>query len=107
MRILIVLLVLVLAPPARVPASAPEPTPYASWLASGRDFLSLDPAHGTAGEGVGDLAAATRVVVVVPGVGTKLRDFDRGLGGVTRRAPAMQARTVYSALRQTDPRSHV
>src|SRR4051794_30161319 len=78
--------------------------PYAAWAAGGRHFLSFDPAgDGTAVEAVGDLATATRIVVLVPGVDTTLRDFDRGLGGVTRRAPAVQARAIYSQLRYADP----
>ncbi len=48
-------------------------------------------------EVIGDLAAARHVAVVVPGVNTRLADFDRGLGGVARRAPAIQARALYTA----------
>lgn len=48
-------------------------------------------ADGRALEIVGDLSAARTVVVLVPGVGTTAADFDQGLGGVQRRAPAWQA----------------
>jgi pimeloyl-ACP methyl ester carboxylesterase len=78
--------------------------PYASWAASGRRFLAFDPrGDGIAVEAVGDLGNADRIVVLVPGVDTTLADFDRGLGGVARRAPAVQARSLYDALRVTDP----
>ncbi|MFB9239142.1 alpha/beta hydrolase [Plantactinospora siamensis] len=82
--------------------------PYAEWAGTGRRFLAFDPAgDGLAVEAVGDLDHADRIVVLVPGVATTLRDFDRGLGGVPGRAPARQARTVYAALRATDPAARV
>jgi len=81
---------------------------YAVWAASGRHFLAFDPAgDGTAAEVVGDLSTADRIAVLVPGVDTTLRDFDRGLGGVTRRAPAVQARALYRSLRAADPSARV
>jgi len=81
---------------------------YATWAASGRHFLAFDPAgDGTAAEVVGDLATADRIAVLVPGVDTTLRDFDRGLGGVARRAPAVQARALYGSLRATDRSARV
>jgi hypothetical protein len=77
--------------------------PYAGWAESGRRFLSFDASgDGTAAEVVGDLATADRIAVLVPGVDTRLRDFDRGLGGVSRRAPGVQARALYWKLRTTD-----
>ncbi|HEX2774525.1 MAG TPA: alpha/beta hydrolase [Micromonosporaceae bacterium] len=82
--------------------------PYASWAASGRRFLAFDPrGDGTAVEAVGDLATAGRIVVLVPGVDSTLRDFDRGLGGIARRAPAVQARSLCGALRVADPAARV
>jgi hypothetical protein len=81
---------------------------YASWAASGRHFLAFDPAgDGTAAEVIGDLPTADRIAVLVPGVDTTLRDFDRGLGGVTRRAPAAQARALYRSLHAADPSARV
>jgi hypothetical protein len=78
--------------------------PYASWARSGRQFLRFDPrGDGRAVEVLGDLATAERIAVLVPGVDTRLRDFDRGLGGVARRAPAVQARAVAAALHATGP----
>jgi pimeloyl-ACP methyl ester carboxylesterase len=78
--------------------------PYSSWAAQGRQFLAFDAnGDGIAVEVIGDLTTATRVVVLVPGVGSRLDDFDRGLGGVVRRAPARQARILYAAVRATDP----
>jgi Alpha/beta hydrolase len=82
--------------------------PYAGWAAAGRRFLAFDPAgDGTAAEVVGDLGTAERIAVLVPGVDTTLRDFDRGLGGVPRRAPAVQARALYRALHDDDPAARV
>jgi pimeloyl-ACP methyl ester carboxylesterase len=73
--------------------------PYAAWAAQGRHFLEFDPAgDGRAVEVLGDLSTATRVAVLVPGVDTVLADFDRGLGGVPRRAPGVQARALYQQL---------
>ncbi|TDC25667.1 hypothetical protein E1211_30785 [Micromonospora sp. 15K316] len=82
--------------------------PYADWAARGRRFLLFDPrGDGRAVEVLGDLGTADRVAVLVPGVGSTLRDFDRGLGGVARRAPAGQARALYAALRAADPGARV
>ncbi|GAA3344901.1 hypothetical protein GCM10020358_49960 [Amorphoplanes nipponensis] len=108
----------ILALPPRAPqpdAAAPAPVamadagePYASWARSGRRFLAFDPrGDGRAAEVLGDLATADRIAVLVPGVDTRLRDFDRGLGGVARRAPAVQARALYAALRTADPGARI
>lgn len=51
-------------------------------------------ADGLAVEVAGDPATAATVVVLVPGVDTTAANFDRGLGGVQRRAPAWQARQL-------------
>ncbi|GID31900.1 alpha/beta hydrolase [Paractinoplanes brasiliensis] len=78
--------------------------PYAGWAAQGRQFLQFDPAgDGRAVEVLGDLANATRLAILVPGVDTTLADFDRGLGGVPRRAPGAQARNLYAALSMRAP----
>ncbi|WP_027345596.1 alpha/beta hydrolase [Hamadaea tsunoensis] len=75
---------------------------------AGRTFLEYDPrGDGRAVEVVGDLATADRIAVIVPGVNTTLADFDRGLGGVARRAPAYQARGLLAALRAADPGARV
>lgn len=90
---------------ARMRASGP---PYDRWAADGRRFLVFDPrGDGRAVEVLGDLATADRIAVLVPGVGSTLRDFDRGLGGVARRAPARQARELYRAVRAADPAARV
>jgi pimeloyl-ACP methyl ester carboxylesterase len=82
--------------------------PYAGWAVAGRRFLVFDPrGDGAAVEAVGDPADADRIVILVPGVDSTLRDFDRGLGGVARRAPSVQAHTVYDALRAADPAARV
>ncbi|MFC6021001.1 alpha/beta hydrolase [Plantactinospora solaniradicis] len=83
-------------------------TPYADWVAAGRSFLAFDPrGDGLAVEVLGDLGTADRIAVLVPGVDTTLRDFDRGLGGVTRRAPSVQARTLYDEIRAAEPDARV
>jgi hypothetical protein len=95
-------------PSAAAPAMAAAGVPYAGWVAAGRQFLAFDPAgDGRAIEVIGDLARADRVVVLVPGVGARLADFDRGLGGVARRAPAQQARAIFGKLRALDPGARV
>ncbi|GAA2371880.1 hypothetical protein GCM10010432_30880 [Catellatospora methionotrophica] len=82
--------------------------PFAGWAAHGRRFLLFDPAgDGYAVEVLGDLSTADRVAVLVPGVGTVLADFDRGLGGVARRAPGVQARQLYAELRRQAPQARV
>jgi pimeloyl-ACP methyl ester carboxylesterase len=73
--------------------------PYATWAGDGRHFLFFDPAgDGRAAEVFGDLTTAERIAVLVPGVGTTLANFERGLGGVARRAPGVQGRTLYQQL---------
>ncbi|MEU8220689.1 alpha/beta hydrolase [Micromonospora taraxaci] len=82
--------------------------PYADWAAGGRRFLTFDTrGDGRAVEVFGDLAAADRIAVLVPGVGSTLADFDRGLGGVARRAPAVQAGQLYRELLATEPAARV
>src|SRR3954451_18585974 len=73
--------------------------PYATWAAEGRHFLFFDPAgDGQTAEVFGDLNRASRIAILVPGVDSTLVDFDRGLGGVARRAPGVQGRTLYEQL---------
>ncbi|WBB67474.1 alpha/beta hydrolase [Micromonospora sp. WMMD812] len=94
--------------PATAAAMRAAGPPYADWAADGRRFLLFDPhGDGRAVEVRGDLATADRIVVLVPGVGSTLRDFDRGLGGVARRAPAVQAGELYRALRAAAPHARV
>jgi hypothetical protein len=82
--------------------------PYASWAAGGRRFLVFDArGDGIAAEVVGDLDTARHIAVLVPGVDTRLPDFDRGLGGVARRAPSVQARALYRAMRAARPDARV
>jgi hypothetical protein len=62
---------------------------------AGRKLLLFDRAGtGRAVEVLGDPSTARRIAVLVPGVDTRLADFDRGLGGVRRRAPGWQARQL-------------
>jgi pimeloyl-ACP methyl ester carboxylesterase len=104
------------APPAAAPAvtfpTAPAAmtaagAPYANWVDAGRTFAEFDKSAGTAVEVVGDLATADRIAILVPGVNTQLADFDRGLGGVARRAPAVQARSILAQLYADDPKARV
>ncbi len=78
--------------------------PYATWAAQGRRFLVFDPAgDGRGVEVLGDLGTASRVAVLIPGVDTVLTDFDRGLGGVPRRAPGVQARALWGQVSKRSP----
>lgn len=92
-----------------LPVPTPAPAlPVAFPNFAGRHILALDRSgDGTAVEAIGDLATADHIAVLVPGVDTTLRDFDRGLGGVTRRAPAVQARVLYRSLLTADPTARV
>src|SRR4051812_28088170 len=94
-------------PVAAAAAMTAAGAPYANWIAAGRQFVEFDKSAGTAVEVLGDLATADRIAVLVPGVNTQLADFDRGLGGVTRRAPAMQARSILSQLQADGPGARV
>jgi pimeloyl-ACP methyl ester carboxylesterase len=85
----------ILACPGAAPATA---APLREYRAAGRHFLDYNPSAGTAVEVLGNLATASHVAVLVPGVDTTFADFDRGLDGVARRAPAVQARNLYSLL---------
>lgn len=60
-------------------------------------------ADGLAVEVVGDPATAATVVVLIPGVDTTAANFDRGLGGVQRRAPAWQARQLAARVAALRP----
>lgn len=94
-------LAVILAASALLLPPAPTAVPHASApvAAGDRTFLVYDPTgDGRAVEVVGDLATATRIVIFIPGSDTTLRDFDRGLGGVARRAPAVNARAIYGAV---------
>jgi hypothetical protein len=94
--------------PAVAAAMRAAGPPYAGWVAGGRSFLAFDPhGDGFAVEVVGELATADRIAVLVPGVDSTLRDFDRGLGAVARRAPAVQARALFDQLRATEPDARV
>ena len=65
---------------------------------AGRQILGYQPgSDGRIIEVVGDLTSATRIAVLVPGSDTTMSDFDDGLGGVQRRAPAWQARQLLAA----------
>ncbi|MEH1169367.1 alpha/beta hydrolase [Micromonospora sp. CPCC 205539] len=94
--------------PATAAAMRAAGPPYADWVAGGRRFLAFDPrGDGRVVEVLGDLADADRIAVLVPGVGSTLADFDRGLGGVARRALAVQAGQLHEALRAADPTARV
>ncbi|WP_229072007.1 alpha/beta hydrolase [Actinoplanes sp. DH11] len=72
-----------------------------------RQYLVADRhGDGRVVEVLGDLGTARRVTILIPGVDTNRANFDTGLGGVVRRAPAWQARRLHaeiSALRPGAP----
>ncbi|WP_031523535.1 alpha/beta hydrolase [Streptomyces sp. NRRL F-5123] len=79
---------------------------YASLLRGGRQILAFDPAGGgRAAEVLGDLATASRVAVVVPGVGTDILTFERTYGRYS--APAGMARALYRRERALAPAARV
>ena len=82
--------------------------PYAQWAGQGRQFLAFDPrGDGRIVEVFGDLGAADRIAVLVPGVANRADNFNTGLGDVRDRAPAVQAQTLYDATRAAAPGQHV
>jgi pimeloyl-ACP methyl ester carboxylesterase len=88
------------------PTSLPPPATARGAPVSidGRQFLEYDTrGDGRVVEAIGDLAGADRVAIIVPGVDNRLDNFDRGLGGVRRRAPAFEARQLYGQLRAVAP----
>ena len=65
---------------------------------AGRQVLGYEPGgDGRVIEVIGDLTTAKRIAIMVPGSDTTLANFDTGLGGVNRRAPAWQARQLATA----------
>ncbi|MFE1176350.1 alpha/beta hydrolase, partial [Streptomyces sp. NPDC058773] len=73
-----------------------------SMMAPGRQILAFDPAGGgRAAEVFGNLPAAHRVSVVVPGVDTNLTTFERTARATS--APVGMARALYGAERQARP----
>jgi pimeloyl-ACP methyl ester carboxylesterase len=82
--------------------------PYAQWAGQGRQFLAFDPrGNGRVVEVFGDLGAADRIAVLVPGVATRADNFMTGLGDVPERAPAVQAQALYDAARAAAPSQHL
>jgi pimeloyl-ACP methyl ester carboxylesterase len=82
--------------------------PYAGWTGQRRQFLAFDPrGNGRIVEVFGDLGAADRIAVLVPGVSTRANNFNTGLGDVRDRAPAVQARALYDATVAARPSQHV
>lgn len=77
---------------------------FSGFLRPGRRFLAFDPrAGGRAVEVVGDLAAARRVIVLVPGADTTLTTFD-SRGGKPYSAPGGGARALYDEAARLSPR---
>ncbi|KHD78231.1 hypothetical protein MB27_06500 [Actinoplanes utahensis] len=75
---------------------------------AGRQILAFDDrGDGLITEVLGDLETADRVTVLVPGVDTRLADFDTGLGGVQRRATGWQARQLFDRVLAADPGARV
>lgn len=83
-------------------------TPFAKWTGHGRQFLAFDSrGNGRVVEVFGDLGAADRIAVLVPGVSTTADNFDTGLDDVRDRAPAVQAQALYDATRAAAPGQQV
>ncbi|WP_158888044.1 alpha/beta hydrolase [Amycolatopsis anabasis] len=59
-------------------------------------FLLFDPrGGGRVAQVFGNLAAANRIAVLVPGAGNRADNFSTGVGGLAYRAPAVQAADLY------------
>jgi hypothetical protein len=89
------------APPA---GEGPDAVPVPVRLAAnagrwpGHQLLLYDDrGDGRVAEVFGDLAAATRVAVIVPGVDNRLDNFTTGHGGMIQRAPHWQAYQLWLA----------
>lgn len=79
---------------------------FTSMLRPGRQIIAFDPTGpGQAAEVLGDLAAADRVAVVVPGVDTELLTFERT--NLLFSAPVGMAGAVRTAAHRTDPDTDV
>jgi hypothetical protein len=75
---------------------------YASLMKDGRQIIAFDPTgRGRAAEVYGDLAAADRITIVVPGVNTEILNFERTNGKYT--APAGMAEALYQEQRAVAP----
>lgn len=78
-----------------------RPTRFGTWTGQ---YLLFDPTPpGRVALVYGDLPAADRVGVLVPGADSRLADFARGLGGRAHRAPAVQAANLYRAAHARRP----
>jgi hypothetical protein len=70
-------------------------TEYRRWLAENRQILLFDPAgDGRVVEVFGDLTSATRVAVVVPGMGNSVGNFSEGEAGFRLDAADLYAATT-------------
>lgn len=82
--------------------------PFAKWAVPGSQFLAFDPhGNGRVVQVFGNLAAADRIAVLVPGVSTTADNFETGLDGVRNRAPAVQAQDLYDATAAASQGHHV
>jgi pimeloyl-ACP methyl ester carboxylesterase len=82
--------------------------PYSTWAEPGRQFLEFDPhGDGRVVEVIGDLRAADRIAILVPGVANRAENFNTGVGNVAGRAPAVQARDLYDAAHAAAPGQHL
>ncbi len=62
------------------------------------DYLLFDPrGRGRVAQVFGDLSAAPRITVLVPGMSNRLANFWTGVGGRSYRSPAVQAEDLWRA----------
>lgn len=67
-------------------------------------YLLFDPrGDGRVAQVFGDLAAADRIAVLVPGAGDRAANFWRGVGGKPFRSPSVQAAGLYREAASYDP----
>jgi pimeloyl-ACP methyl ester carboxylesterase len=75
---------------------------------AGRQVLEYDPrGDGRVAEVVGDLTTADRIAVIVPGVDSRLDNFDRSTATKIRRSPSWQAHQLLNQIHSADPTARV
>lgn len=90
---------ILLVAPAAVSASSPAGLATPRPGSPAGDYLLLDPrGRGRVVQVFGDLAAARRIAVLVPGMRTRLANYWRGVGGAEYRSPSVQAAALYRAM---------
>ncbi|GAA0222084.1 alpha/beta hydrolase [Cryptosporangium japonicum] len=90
---------ILLVAPAALSASSPAGAAVSRHGYPAGNYLLLDPGgRGRVVQVFGDLSAARRIAVLVPGMRTRLANCWRGVGGARYRSPSVQAADLYRAM---------